>query len=65
MPLTNDFDEIIDTICHPLIGVVPYDMHLYDSVLKNRLLPRSTRFSKAMYNIAKRYNNDTVPLIVG
>ncbi|MDR2655270.1 MAG: P-loop NTPase [Oscillospiraceae bacterium] len=64
-PLISDFDEIIDAVSHPLIGVVPYDATLYGVLMKGRLLPRNSKLSRAVYSIARRYNKDSVPLVVG
>jgi septum site-determining protein MinD len=64
-PLISDFDEIIDIVAQPLIGVVPYDSRLYDAILKGRLLSKNSQLSRAVYSIAKRYNNENVPLVVG
>lgn len=61
----KNIDEIIDTICLPLIGVVPYDENvtLYAardiSIMQNeKLLP-----TQAYLNIAKRICGKSVPLM--
>lgn len=64
-PLISNFDDIIDTTGVPLLGVVPFYDRVYDMVMKNMMVPKSSLFSKAMYSIAKRYNNEDIALQIG
>jgi len=64
-PIISNFDTIIDDVGFPLLGVIPYQEKVYDTMLKNRMVEKGTAFSKAVYNMARRYNREDVPLLYG
>lgn len=64
-PIMGDFDSIIDTIGYPVIGVLPFSPHLYDEVMKGQLPKSKDKYMKAVYNVARRYNGEPVPLLFG
>lgn len=64
-PIMSDFDSIIDSIGYPLIGVLPFSERLYDEVMKGQLPKAKDPYMKAVYNVARRFNGEMVPLLFG
>ena len=64
-PVISRFETIIDIVGFPLLGVLPSEERLLDSALKGRMVPKSSSYVKALYNMAKRYNYEDADLFIG
>lgn len=60
----TDLDVVIDTVCEPLIGVIPYEPEMVRALPQGRMLPVSCLAGQALCNIARRLTGEFVELAV-
>ena len=59
-----DLDVVIDTVCEPLIGVIPYETRLNRLLAQGQAIGTNCVAGQAMRNIARRISGEFVDLAV-